>query len=365
MIEYQKHPKEIVILECSMKKLWLVFFVVCAPLTVSAQTLLYSSTNNDVVTSGATEVYQRLFFKDQYPTCNSLPDWYLTGVRYQYASANGSLTETRGFFNTSTSTSNAITSSTSTTLTTLATTSPLLFETLYPISLRARCQSGGFNLGSGFDRYWVRLGIQRVSGVAFKFGSVASSTQRLTYDSGTGAEILAFELYGYNNSQQALVGTATSSSLFSGQFASSTLDDLAEQCSESSNIFAEGLCMAGVYLFIPQPSTLDQFGTLKQTLQEKFPFSYVFDVTDQWQTLSASSTLNAPVMIIGFEDFEIGTSSPLGLSNIAPNWTFFSSTTAQQYAPDWFFPFMRNIIGLVFIWGTISHIFHRSKTLLS
>lgn len=169
---------------------------------------------------------------------------------------------------------------------------------------------------------------------------------------------------GYTTFQGATLtqATATSSSFFSGQSATSTYEALAGQCAEEGNIFSRGLCVAGVFLFIPSAQTLGQYSQLKDTLGVKFPFSYVVSATDTWKELTASSTANAPTWTYDFGDLGFGSTTPMG--NILPNITVFSSSTVTQYFPTGTFDLLRGLASIALILGLIADIFFTSRNLM-
>jgi len=156
--------------------------------------------------------------------------------------------------------------------------------------------------------------------------------------------------------------TATSSSFFSGSLSTTTLANMAGQCSESSNIFSEGLCMAGVFLFIPAPDTLGQFSQLKDTVSTKFPFSYLVSATETWNALTASTTSNAPVYTYALHDLGLGSTTPLG--NILPNMTVFGSSTVMTYFPTALFDTLKALAGMALVLGLVADIFFTSRNLL-
>jgi len=172
-----------------------------------------------------------------------------------------------------------------------------------------------------------------------------------------------YELFVRGGNAQSFL-TATSSSLFSGMSATSTLAALNGQCSQSGNIFAEALCVSFSFLFIPDPSTLSSFSTLPQLAEQHFPFSWLAQVQSTWAALSASSTLNEPSYAYNFHDLGIGSTTPLG--NILPNVSAFSSSTISSGAgliqvPSWFFPDLRGLASLALILTLVADIFFATK----
>lgn len=155
---------------------------------------------------------------------------------------------------------------------------------------------------------------------------------------------------------------ATTSGLFSGQNATSTLIALQEQCSQQSNIFGEGLCIAFSFLFVPAPDTLGQFSNLRDEIGNKFPFAYVAGVTDTWETLTASTTLNSPEISYNLNDLGIGSTTSLG--NILPNVVVFSSSTVGTYLSPTLLSLLKFLAGLAILLTLIADIFFTSRNLM-
>lgn len=125
----------------------------------------------------------------------------------------------------------------------------------------------------------------------------------------------------------ALQYVATSSSLFSDS--TTTLELLAERCDDSGNIFSRGLCYAGTFLFVPNPSVLDSYAELPRTIGEKFPFSWVYTVADTLTSLSASSSTTT----ISVDMSAAGIGSTTAIGNILPNFTVFSYEVLTEFMP--------------------------------
>jgi len=158
------------------------------------------------------------------------------------------------------------------------------------------------------------------------------------------------------------IGGATSSALFSGLTASSTLTSLASQCSQQGNLFAEGLCTAFAFLFVPAPNTLDAYPALRDTLATKFPFSYVTSVTDTWDALVASSTANMNGVSIGLHDAGIGSTTPMG--NILPNLSVLSVASLETYLSESVWTLLKGLASIA-IWLTlILDIFFSARNLI-
>lgn len=144
-------------------------------------------------------------------------------------------------------------------------------------------------------------------------------------------------------------GVATSSALFAGMDATSTLSALANQCSQSGNIFAEGLCTAGVYLFVPAPAILQQYATINQSAEAKIPFYYVSYVQSVFSPFATSTSSNLPLLDIPLSSW---TSASANHLLQLPDITL-STTTISQYLSD----DLRNILKALItagIWLTVA-----------
>jgi len=122
---------------------------------------------------------------------------------------------------------------------------------------------------------------------------------------------------------------STSTSLFGD--ASSTLESIANDCAESGNIFSKALCRAFSYLFIPNPTVLNQFTAIGPTLETKFPVSWFYQVQTEIQSV-ATTTLSSPVWTMNLANIGIGSTTSMG--NFLPNLTIFSSSTVKTYISE-------------------------------
>jgi len=121
-------------------------------------------------------------------------------------------------------------------------------------------------------------------------------------------------------------GFATTSSAFSGQNATSTLQALSEQCSQSSNLFSEGICMAFSFLFVPSSESVGQWTTLPAVIAETFPFSYFYELAEIRENLTSSTTQNFPSIELEFPITYGGTT--------ATNTLEFSTSTITNFIPN-------------------------------
>jgi len=142
---------------------------------------------------------------------------------------------------------------------------------------------------------------------------------------------------------------ATGTSLFSN--GTSTLEAIAANCDDSGNVFSRGLCYAGTYLFVPNPSILNGYSTLaNETMPSKFPFSWIYGVKDTVDDLQATTTSNFITVGVNFMPIDPASTTPFG--SFLPNFTAVSSSTVQRYMPAGFLStmlaLMRAVIWIVF-----------------
>lgn len=112
--------------------------------------------------------------------------------------------------------------------------------------------------------------------------------------------------------------------------ATSTLGIIQTRCVQDGAFdFGYALCTAGTFLFIPEPSIINNYVALPDTMAGKFPFSWYHGVKNAFTSLSASSTANMASVSIPFASVDPATSTPFGA--ILPNATLLSSTTISTY----------------------------------
>jgi len=139
------------------------------------------------------------------------------------------------------------------------------------------------------------------------------------------------------------IGNATSSSLFTGLTATGTLEALAGQCSQLGNLFAEGLCSASAYLFLPSTDTINEWSDFASSTSQKFPFSWIIGVQHVFSTFSASSTANLATSTMDLSRMDFASSTAFG--HILPSsFDFFGLGTVQKYMPAGFWAAMQTLI---------------------
>lgn len=159
----------------------------------------------------------------------------------------------------------------------------------------------------------------------------------------------------YSSTTQAF---SASSSLWSNLSATDTLAAMNGSCSQAGNIFAEGLCTAGVFLFVPNSAVVSAFSDLASTtIPSKFPFSWVYAVRGTFGGLAASSTSNMIVLTFPYHSLGVGSTSPLGLANIAPDVVVFGTSTIEKYIDPGTWATFQTLIGLAFILTLLADIF--------
>jgi len=121
----------------------------------------------------------------------------------------------------------------------------------------------------------------------------------------------------------------------SGVFLSGAVDFCNNQFASSTGIGAtimNGLCVVGTYLFIPNQSSLSQFGALSSSTQDKIPFSYFYQLGAIYDNLIATTSPTFIDVELPLHSIGIGSSTALG--NFLPNVNAFSTTTIGTYIPD-------------------------------
>lgn len=157
-------------------------------------------------------------------------------------------------------------------------------------------------------------------------------------------------------------GIATSSGLFSGQTATTTLDALAEQCSQMGNIFSEGMCVAFSFLFVPSEKSMGQFSKLTNLISIKFPFSYINSVAETWKGLQATTSSAVPTFSYGLGSLGIGSTTAMG--NILPDFDVLSASTMQYWLPATAWDPLKALVAIAIILVLISDIYFTSRNLL-
>jgi len=144
---------------------------------------------------------------------------------------------------------------------------------------------------------------------------------------------------------------AASSSLW-GAYATSS--QLAAQCT-TGNVFADAICEAFSFVFVPNPNVLSQWALLPQVILGKFPFSWFTGIQTTYAGLVASTTPNFLPVAINFHDAGVGSTTPF--ANLLPNVTVLSTTTISTYIPTPVWNFMQGLIAFALWLGLADFIF--------
>jgi len=153
--------------------------------------------------------------------------------------------------------------------------------------------------------------------------------------------------------------TSPTSTAYFKENATGTLDFLANTCSTSGNILADALCSSFSFLFLPDPTVLNQWTQFPSVVEGKFPFSWVSGVQSDITGQEASSTANLPVMTFGLHDLGIGSTTSMG--NILPNFTLFSTTTLTSLMPAGFWDTIQFLITVALWLELINFLFHDAR----
>jgi hypothetical protein len=117
----------------------------------------------------------------------------------------------------------------------------------------------------------------------------------------------------------------------------------------SGNIFTDGLCAAGTYLFMPNPNLMNSYVQMPSVLGTKFPFSWFYGAKNALSGLSASSSDTFFSYSIDFSAVDPATSTAMG--GILPNVYVLSTSTVSRFLPDAQRLLLRSMLGYV-IWLT-------------
>jgi len=147
----------------------------------------------------------------------------------------------------------------------------------------------------------------------------------------------------YGGSQTSHV-VASSTAAYDWSSASST-------CA-NGNTFAEGLCLAGAILFIPNREVLEQYQNLNALAQTKIPFYYVSYIQGVFSGIATSSSSNLPLFSIPLSRYASST-----VTGTIPDISI-STTTISTYLPDWSRLALQALLTAA-IWLAVGwHVFH-------
>jgi len=141
--------------------------------------------------------------------------------------------------------------------------------------------------------------------------------------SGVGVPYFSFPVNGF-----FITPTTTDSGIFlSG--AQGYCNDVFASSTGIGATISNGLCVALGFLFIPTPGSISQFAGLNDALAEHVPFSYVYAVAGDVDTLTASSTANLPTWTVPLSQFPTST-----VTGSFSDLTILSTSTISKYFPD-------------------------------
>lgn len=157
------------------------------------------------------------------------------------------------------------------------------------------------------------------------------------------------------------VPIATTSALFNSNTynATDTLNALNNGCTEIDNLFGKAICTSFSFLFLPDPTILNTFTSIPETVSTKFPFSWLTQTQTIYNSLTATTTENVSPVILNLHNLGIGSTTPMG--NILPNFTILSKDTIKYYIPAnvWLTLQLLMIAAIYIPLGV--HIFHVSR----
>lgn len=122
------------------------------------------------------------------------------------------------------------------------------------------------------------------------------------------------------------------------------------------------LCDGVLWFLVPNPTTVSTiFGGVYDTLNTKFPFSYLAGLSSALESASIA-TSTAPLLSI---DLSSTVSSSTGFGNFMPSTvTMFSASTVREYAPDGAWNTMRTLLTLATYFGLVEMIYFGGLYLL-
>jgi len=133
----------------------------------------------------------------------------------------------------------------------------------------------------------------------------------------------------FGTTSPTMLHLATTSGFTAGLSATSTLESLGGQCAQAGNLFAEGLCTALTFLFVPNVQTITNLVSLPELAKTKIPFSYVASISTAVSSAQGSTTANFPLISIPLSQYASST-----LTGSIPDVTISTSTISTLF-PDW------------------------------
>jgi len=153
--------------------------------------------------------------------------------------------------------------------------------------------------------------------------------------------------------------TPTASS--SGLFLSGAQEFCNSQFGSSTSIgsyVGQGICIGFGYLLVPTAESVQQFTQISSVLAQVVPFSYFYDVSDIFNSSTASSSVNFTPLTLNLRGTGVG-STTAWASVLPSSFSYLSSTTITTYVPgtlyDLLFLLMRSAIWI----AVLFHLYHR------
>lgn len=121
-----------------------------------------------------------------------------------------------------------------------------------------------------------------------------------------------------------------------------------------------GLCRLAFFMVVPSSDSLNQFNSIPDIFQTKFPFSWAYGIYNIFSSVNASSTNSLSTISLSFS-----TIIPTTTLVSVPDWTVFSSTTVLTYMSQSQLDIFKGIM-VVVIWVVFaSFVFFEIKNLIS
>jgi len=159
------------------------------------------------------------------------------------------------------------------------------------------------------------------------------------------------------------IGTSSALGFLDNQTATSTIDQIGEQCSQSGNFFSYGICASFAYLFLPDPAVLNEFAGMASSSAERFPISWFYGVREAFGSASASGTITLDTTSFSLHDLGIGSGTPIG--NILPDTEVFSTSTITHFMPAGLWTAIQALMAAAlwislatYIWYSSRNLFH-------
>jgi len=228
------------------------------------------------------------------------------------------------------------------------------------------------------------------SGVGtFSYTAILTVAHRYTYTPylrTSDGQYLYGTSYGFTVIRNPLLSIATSSNATSsnpfsfGIFSNSTSSptglvdsslDAFNTCGAFGSLFTLGLCPIFVFLFTPNATSFNGFADVGQALEGKVPFSYFFQVVNDFNNITLSDDASSsPEISIGFASMTCsGAWQGSGLASCDPklkDWlptsmVLFSTTSMAYYVPYSVVSFGRSAVEIALYFAFGMYVFYRVR----